>query len=175
MDIIFENRYLRTKEVHKEIHSHYFFKRPLVIVEYILLALVMILCILSLPFPDVFPLRSVAIFWLPISVLAVAAMIIQYVKTVNISQKRDLEINDGKPVEVRMILTNDVIETCLVSPETKYHFSYHSIRKIMTTRNYYVLLTEAKHSIVFKKDGFVKGSPDEFLPFVRTKVNKGVK
>ena len=175
MDILFENQYERTKDFHKEIISYSFFKRPLIMAVYIVLALIFVLCILSMLFPGVFPFDNIAGIYLPFLVIVVVVMIVRYVRTVEISHKRDLEINNNEPVEAKMILTNDAIETCRVNSESKNHISYQSIKKIISTHNYYVLLTEAKHYVVFKKDGFITGTPDEFLSFIKSKIIKGAK
>ena len=176
MNILFENQYARTKDFHREIFLYSFFKRPSRVVLHVLLASIFILSILSLLFPGVFPFGNTAVIYLPFWVVVVAVMmIVRYVKTVEISRKRDLEINNGEPVEIKMILTDDGIESFRADSESKIHISYQNIKKIITIRNYYILLTEAKYYIAFKKDGFVTGTPDEFVSFIKSKVIKSVK
>ena len=142
MDILFENQYERTKNFHKELFSYSFFKRPLMMAVYIVLSLIIILCILSLLFSGVFPFDNTARIYLPFLVIVVILMVIRYVRTVEINYKRDLELNNGEPVEIKMILTNDGIEICRLNSESINHISYQSIRKIISTHNYYILLTE---------------------------------
>ena len=175
MDIIFENQYERSKDFYKEMFTYSFFKRPPMMAAYIVFALIFVLCILSLLFPDMLLFDNTAGIYTPIFIITVVVMVIRYVRTVEISYKRDLEINNGEPVEIKIKLTSDVIETCRVNSESKNNISYQSVRKIITTRNYYVLLTEAKQYIVLKKTGFITGTPDEFLPFAKRKVVKGAK
>ena len=170
MDIFIENQYIRTKEFHKEILLHSLFKRPRMLVAYIALAVIFIVCIFSLPFPGILLYSSTAGIAIPFSIFIVVLLVIRYFRTVDICYKRDLEINNGEPVEVKMILTSDGIETCRVNSESKNHFSYNSVKKIITTRNYYALLTEAKYYIVFRKDGFITGTADDFLSFINNKI-----
>jgi len=172
MDILFENRYERTKGFHKEIISYSFFKWLQSLAVYIVLTLIMIFCSLALLLPGVFSFdNTTRIFFLFLAIVVVM-LIVRYVRTVEISYKRDLEINNGKPADIKVILTNDEIEVCSVNSGSKNHISYQHIRKIITTRNYYVLSTEAKHYIAFRKDGFVMGTPDEFISFIKSKVKQ---
>ena len=175
MDILFENRYERTKAFHKEIISYSYFKRLQSLALYIVLTLIMVFCSLVLLFPAVLPFYKTAGIYLLFLAIFVVMMIVRYARTVKIGYKRDLEINNGKPAEIKMILTSDGIEACNVNSESKNHISYQSIRKIITTRNYYVLLTEAKHYVAFRKEGFVTGTPDEFVSFIKSKVIKDAK
>jgi len=104
MDILFENRYERTKDFHKEICSYSFFKRPLMIAVYIVLALIFILCILSLVFTGIYPFDNTAGFYLPFLAIVMVVIIVRYVRAVEISHKRDLEINNGKPEESQRLI-----------------------------------------------------------------------
>ena len=170
LDILFENQYKRTKEFHKEVYSFSFFKQPLNMFIYIIVALVLTGCFLSVILPRVFPVDNSVWLYISVLVIVVAIRFVRYFRAVEISRKRDLEVNNGELVEMRIILTKEGIESCCVNSESKNHISYQSIRKIILIRHYYVLLTEAKHYIVLKKDGFVKGTPDEFLSFINSRL-----
>ena len=174
MDILFENQYERTKKFHKEIYTYSFFKRPIMLALYIVLSFIFILCILSMLFLDIFQFENAARI-VSIIPIVVVVMIVRYFRVIDISYKRDLELNNGEPAKIIMTLTNEGIETCRANTESKNHISFQCIMKIITTHNYYLLLTEAKHYIVFKKDGFCKGTPDEFLSFIKGKIVKSTK
>ena len=177
MDILFENQYERTKGFYKEIFSYTFFRRPQMMALYIVLALIFILCtrLLSLLFSGLSPFDNTIVIYLSLWAIFMVFMIVGYGRTVEICYKRDLEINNGKPIEIKLILTNDGIESCRLNSETKNHISYQSFRKIISTRNYYVLSTEAENYVALKKDRFITGTPNEFLSFIEGKITKGTK
>jgi hypothetical protein len=99
------------------------------------------------------------------------AMLRRHSEEANLSYKRDLENNNGNPIEIVVIMTADGIDSSRVDLKSKIHISYQSVKKLMISKNHYILLTEAKQSITFQKDGFVKGTSDEFLSFLNQKIN----
>ena len=175
MNIFFENQYTRNKDYHKEIITYSYLKTPMSVVVYIIVALFFIPFVISLFFPSVLPFENSSKFYVLFLLIGPAVRITSYFKALEIGYKRDLENNNGEAIEIKIIATNDGIESCRVNSESNNHFSYKSIRKIIKTHNYFLLLTEAKQYIVFKKDGFIKGTPEEFLPFIKSKVTKKAK
>jgi len=173
MDILFENQYTRTKESNKEIYLYYYFKRPKLLAIHIPIAIITILCVISLFIPSQFPFEFSTVILIIMCLSIYAITIIRYSRTAEINYKRDLETNNGEPIDIKMIVTSDGIDACRANPDSKSHVSFQSIREIMKTQNYYVLLTEARLIIAFKKDGFVYGTPDEFLEFLKSRWTKG--
>lgn len=175
MEMLFENRYSRSKEFYREYLAYSYFLRPVFLILWTVFTLILILDVLSLPFPGILPYLSPSGIYIAVYTIISIFMIVRYFRAVDISYKRDLEINNGNPIGIMMIVTADEIEACFADSETGNHFSYQSVRRVKKTRNYYVLLTEAKHSIVFRRDGFVTGTPDEFLSFIKNRITKCVK
>jgi len=172
VDTLFENEFVRTKNFHKEIVAYYFFKKPVMMAIHIILTIILIPCILSLFHPGMLMSGKNATSIIVLIATITIVAIIRYAQTVKISYNRDFETNQGEPCKIRMILTSDGIDFCRIGSDLKTHLSYLGIRKAFKTRNYYVLLTEENQYFALKKDGFVKGKPDEFLPFMKTKITK---
>ena len=175
MDTHFENRYERTKEFHKEIITYSIVKNPATLIAYIPLIIIFAMSIISLLSPGVLPFslsRNSAIRNCTFLAVLAAVIIYRYIKTLKNDYKRDIETNNGEPMKVEMVLTDDGIGMYSIDQDAKAHIPYKSVTKIINTKNYYGLLTEAKQLMFFKKDGFIKGSPDEFLPFIRSKITE---
>ncbi len=93
-----------------------------------------------------------------------------YIRNVNITLKRDLEMH-GKPVEVTVIVTDENI-TSLQSTGTEIHLNYADVKKAFHTKKYIYLQTKTNLLCSFKKEGFSIGNEVGFLMFLR---NKGIK
>ena len=175
METFFENRYERTMEFHKEIVTHTMIKSPGALIGYIPLGMLLIISIMSLISPGTLPIHfsnTSAVRNISFFAILTAYIIARYIRAPKNDYKRDIETNNGEPMKVEMALTNDGVGMYSVNQDAKAHIPYKSVTKIITTKNYYGLLTEAKQIMFFKKDGFVKGSPDEFLPFIKSKVTE---
>lgn len=83
--------------------------------------------------------------------------------------KQENELSDGKPAKTFTIVTEDVIDTYRDSYEAKTSIGIPNIKQVVETRNYYFLITSARLSVVFKKDGFTKGTREEFEVFLQEK------
>jgi len=171
-EILFINQYLRTKEMFKEIFQYSFTKSPRMIFIFIVVLVVIISSIFLIYSPGRFQFNYLAVIYLCIVAIFIFTLIFRYFQSINLSYKRDLEISNGVPAEIRMSLTDNTMESYNVFSESKFNISYKSVKKVIIIKNYYLLLTEAKHYIVIKKDGFIKGAPEEFLAFIQTKVVK---
>ena len=171
MDILFENRYKVTKAFFKEFYSYWLFTRPSRIVIHILLLAGMVgVSLVLLRLESVSPagiccyLSLYLVYWV--------TLIIQYVRGCNIQYKRRLEVSNGEPLEAKILVTEGGIESYNTGNENKIQISYDKIRKVIKTKHYYLLKSKAKLCWALKKDGFITGSLDEFLSFLR---NKGFK
>ena len=168
MENLFENKYIRTKEYYGEFYLYFHFKRPKLIVVNILFLLGFIAGLLfAFSAHSVSPQSYITLIVVP--VLMWILMIFRYTKGKKISCERELELNNGQPGESNFMVTEDGIDVYDIASESKNHINFSQIKKIIKTRNFYILLTKAKLGCVFKKDSFVKGTPDEFLAFLRAK------
>ena len=115
--------------------------------------------------PSFFPVN----YFIPVILLGFiwALVIIRPFRTTNIQYQRALELNNGKLPTVKMTVSKDGIDVFHPNTGANSHITYASIKKMIKTKNYFVLITTAKLGISFKKDSFTKGSAEEFLVFFR--------
>lgn len=162
MEILFENTYVRNKEMAKEIYRYYFFRRKGMIILYILCSLALISDIVNAIFEDGSGWYSCII--IPLLLLYI---IISYFRTVNLTVKRDAEIH-GKEITTDAIVTEDYIQNTL-STGAVISVEYSKIKKAAQTKNLILLFSDANLIYIFRKDGFTKGTTDEFIAFLKSK------
>ena len=168
MEILFENQYERTKEFHIEIITYAFFKRSVIVMFNIIFSQIIVICVLSFYGFHI----EIYIF---ILIITVVRRIIRCVRAIHTSYKQDLENNNGEHLKIKIIVTKEGIADGFAHSESKNYTSYDSIRKIVQSKNYYALITEANQYLIFKKEGFIKGRSDEFLSFIKSKELKSKK
>lgn len=163
MDILFENSFIRTKELLKEIYRYFYFKRPINIIFEVILGL---LFLGSIIFKIIYPYyNNVALIAAPIFIFW---QFYFYFKSVNTMVKRDNEINGGNPIRIDTVVTDEFIQTTS-SMGTVSKTPYSNMRYAVQTKNCIILRSKANLLYVFGKDTFSKGTPDEFLSFLRQK------
>ena len=172
MNTYFKNQFIRTKEIHKEIFIHSFFKRPVMLVIYGLFVFILFLNIPSIISSGSFSLTNINGFTTLFAAVLFAATIVRYFRMTDISYKRDLENNNGEQIEAIITLTDDGIDICRANSESRNHIQYRSVRKVITTRNSFLLITETEQYIVIKKDSFVVGTSDEFFTYITRRVSQ---
>lgn len=167
LEPIVENRYTQTKEFHKEMMKRKNLSKPVLAYIIIIIASTLQLVIFELNNPGMYSYVEF-IMWGFLNV-PVVFLIIRYIRSVKLGYPRDLEANNGQPIEVRLILTSEGVDVSYGGCVPVSHTSYQKIRNIIGSRNYYYLIAESRNYIAFKKDGFVKGTQDEFLALLRSK------
>ena len=164
MEILFKNKFVRSKQMLKEIYAYYFFKRPLIIVCDILIAF----CLLN-ELIFTFLLESFVpnpyIFLVAI-VLPVLEFLL-YRINVNAQTKRDLETFKNPPT-IEIAFTNDCI-TYNVADTSNTTLDYSSIKLAVVTKSCIGLITKANLLYMVKKDSFTVGNLDDFLTFIKSK------
>lgn len=166
MDVLFENKYTRNKEWAKAAFGYLGFRRPVNVFFYVMSGLIAVLCILDILIDDCFE-----IWWsLLVIVLVHLLMVFVYAKNVNTSLKRDIEIN-GKPIEVTLFVSDEMIVQESANG-AKVNLNYYDVKKAVVTKEYIYLWTKANLIYSFKKEGFIVGSCDAFIAFLK---NKGIK
>ena len=126
MEILFENSYVRNKELAKEIYRYYYFQRKWLVVCYALL----LLSFLSNIFISIFEKTynwGVFIF-VPLFLLF---QLYCYFHQVNTMVKRDSEVH-GKEISVETIVTNEYIQNTALSG-TVSKIEYNRIRSAVET------------------------------------------
>jgi len=169
MDILFENQFVYTEELYKELYYYNLFKKPKSIIWHIFLILSFSIGVLALLFPEALVddgSAKIAVF-LPLFLWIVIFR--QHRRAMKANYKQNLELNNGKPVQRRMVLTNDDIYVDRMDDASGSCISYSSVKKIGQSKNYYYLITQTGLHLIFKKDGFVTGNLEDFLVFLRRK------
>ena len=166
MDVLFQNTYVRNKDLAKEIYSFYYFRRPVRIFCHIALLLCIFLRVYSIIF---FGWDTIDYFVLLYSFLLILQIPL-YFHQVNTMVKRDLELS-GDEITVTTNVTEDYIEN-INSIGAKTQLRYENIKKCNETKNLILLFSKANMIYIFRKDSFVHGTADEFKAFIR---NKGIK
>lgn len=162
MDVMFENSYIRTKELFKEIYRFIYFKRPVYIFFDILLGLSFLANIVCLIYGYQFnniPLIIVPLFY--------SIQFYKYFKAVNVSIKRDNEINPDTPFHVNTIVTKEFFQSA-TSTGSVNQLKFSQIKKAIQTKNLILLLSQANIIYILKKDAFTKGNHIEFIHFIET-------
>ena len=163
MEPKFENRYIRTEEMIKEWYKAFFFKRPIFIVISCFFVLSFIVVIVSYLIPywtsqyaGLYVIFG-PVFWI--------ITVLRYKKTLKIYAMRDEEISSGKPIEISLSVFDDRIDVCHETLGNKVPYDLSIVKRVMETKNLISLVTKSNLIIVFKKDGFTKGTAEEFMEF----------
>ena len=165
MEVLFENSYVRNKELAKEIYGFYYFQRKWLVVCYFLIALSFLANILFSIFERSYNwgiLIFVPLFFL--------FQIYCYFHQVNTMVKRDNEVH-GKEISVETIVTNECIQNTATTGAVN-RLEYDKIRNAVQTKNLILLRSKANLIYIFRKDTFTKGTKDDFIAFLKS---KGVK
>lgn len=165
MEILFENSYVRNKELAKEIYFYSYFQRKLIVVFYILLAVSFSTNIYLIIFKQIYN-------W-SVLILVPSFLLFQiygYFRQVNLAVKRDNEVS-RKEIVVETIVTNEYIQNT-DSTGAVNRLEYNNIKSVVQTKNLILLYSKANLIYVFRKDTFTKGTKDEFITYLR---NMGIK
>ena len=165
METLFENRYIKNREWAKDVFGYINFRRPLIIVFDIYFFLYIVIGII-----DIIVDKNIDVYSFILPIVWIFLQVFIYVKNVNVTLKRDLEIH-GKPIEVTVIVTDEKITT-VQSTGSEIYLNYTDVKKAFQTKKYIYLQTKSNLLCSFKKDGFSFGNKEDFLEFLR---NKGIK
>lgn len=168
METVFENQYTRTKDCYSEYYKHFYFATPILIVFHILFAIIFALAVLSILFPNVFPMEDglkATYICLPVFLISLQAC--RFFKSRRLAYSRDLEQNKGKAIETKISITENEIR--LTTDLTNMNVELATIKKVIQTKNYFVLASKAKIGYIIKKDGFTKGDSGQFKLFLKNK------
>ena len=169
METLFENSYTSTKEQAKEFYRYFFFRRPILIIDYILLAAILIFGLLQFIMPDLFFESVYTELYIFVPVVAFAVMLFKYNQTVRVSHSRELALNHGRDMEHLDKVTAEGIEVQNIATGSVTHVSFDQITKKIETKNLYLLMMKPQLAIIFRKDGFTVGTLDGFRSFIKEK------
>ncbi len=162
MEILFENTFVRTKEIIKETYSYLFFKRPVVLIAYALMALIFLFCLwegVIYGWYNTFVLVFVPVYF--------ALRIWSYHRNVNTMAKRDLE-QFGSEITVTNTVTEQYLQ-CKSLNGFDIKLEYDHIKKAHMTKNLIILHSKANLLYIFHKAFFTVGTADEFVEFLKGK------
>lgn len=166
MKELFKNNYKKDKDLLKEVYFYLYFKRPFKIALHLLAIIIILYQLFTLIIYNYFDLFIITIW-----IIYLIIEIVSYKKMINLQFKRDLELNQGKILEVNTIITENSIKINASNNE-KTELPFDKIKKGFQTKNLICLLSEAKLVYIFKKDSFTKGTSEEFIKFIK---EKGIK
>jgi len=163
MEVLFQNTYIRNRNMLKEVYANVlFFKSYAIFLDaFMLLAFLISIFQIFLLWDFSFHVQICTIVYIIVRLLS-------YSNTIQTMLKRDAELSKGAPIEVTIQITEGAILTNTSHGHTS-ELAITSVRFATKTNNYLVLQTEAKHLVVLKKDSFSVGSYEAFLQFLQRK------
>jgi hypothetical protein len=171
METIFENKYSRTQEFHDEFALFALFRRrPTMIVLSCLVGFLFVVGVVYAVFWEGFvkyPILLTVCFSLPF-VIGVEYFIL-YLRYKKRLYNNDIDLNHGQPFEIVCSVSENEIGILNESTGNKNSMELSRIVRVIKTKNYYMLGSKSKMFFVFKKDGFTKGTAEEFEIFLRKK------
>ncbi len=162
MEILFENSFVRTKDLAKEMYAHHFFLRRGAVFFHIFFAVCLVLQIVSGVMTGDLDFLIIGLI-----VFVYAFQIFCYFRMVSLSHKRDLECFAKDP-EIVAFVTEDYIEYG-TSDGTKSKLMYTAVKSVFLTKNLILLRSQANLLYVLRKDSFKKGTFEEFVPFLKSR------
>lgn len=169
MQTIFENQFICTKDYYKEYYKYICFKKPIMLIINIILSISFIVSILSMIFPRLVALDATTAEANIATVLIILCLqVYVFFRNKNLAYNRALERNKGNPMEVKISITEKDINI-FTNSDKDMNIEFTNIEKTIETKNYYILVSKAKLAIALKKDGFIKGTANQFKEFLKQK------
>ena len=156
MESLFESSYVRNRQWAKEAYSYIMFRQKPVVVCYILLAPILAANVL---------LQNWGISAFTLGFCAIA--VINYFRAVKMITASDAELNNGE-ITVKTVVTDTFIQNTNTIGNMQ-QIEFHNIKKAAQTKNYIILQTKARMVLTVGKHTFTKGTPEEFIAFLKTK------
>ena len=167
MDILFENRYVRDRDMAKEFYGYYLFRRKIVIAMHIILIWCFLVGIMNLVF-----FHDFRWYICLVPPLLFALRIFSYISQVNTMVKRDREVF-GETVQVIARATEEEIVLCAPDSGNGENIvnkiAYPMLKQAILTKNLILVRSKANLVFIFRRDSFCVGSEEDFLNFLRSK------
>ncbi len=162
MEPLFQNSYVRNRQMAKELYGFFYFKRIIYIVCDVFLGLYFIHNLfLSIYYWEFLNLGLI------LPPLAFAFQVFMYRVNINVLLKRDLELH-GKEPTLELTVTNESIQHA-ISGHSQFTLDFSNIKRAFCTKNYIFLHTKANLVCAFKKNGFSIGQEADFIEFLKDK------
>lgn len=164
-EIRFVNSFVRDKSTAKEIYGWWYYKRPLFVAFYIIMALYLLSFILGFTFAPGEMLGDIPVF--AFIIFGIFIFNLSYFSQVRAMVKRDAEMSGGR--ELLSTVTVSDSEAVVTSFDSRTAISLEKMRYAFATKNYIVLVTKARLMMILKKDAFTVGDTDGFISFLQSK------
>ncbi len=171
-DIRFENRFVRGRETAKQIYDYWFYRQPL----YMTLHIIMAFCFLwSMGFLLIGVMNFGMLFVEDINnILLTLLFVVVFEFLIALSCRaqmkamvsRDAESFGGEPLCNIEISDTDITHS---AKETRNTLPLSKVKSAFATKDYIVLVSEARVMYILKKDSFILGGPESFAAFLKEK------
>ena len=159
---MFVNEYARTKDTMREIYQYWYFRRPLSVLLYAVVAFNLLVRIVVL-FTDGYTDPLLTLLILLIGGLYPAMYFIQ----VNSAAKKDSQLLHGEDLRACIHVTADRFYP--TPSDERVYIELSGVNYAFLTKNYIVLVMKSTRlMLIFRKDSFTLGDADGFLAHLRT-------
>ena len=162
MEPLFENTYTADKSFYQEIYRYFYLSRPAAIVIYVLSAVGFFIHL-----PLAIGGKNQSIGFMALAIALPLMNLILYFRHIRLSARRNNEIS-SVPISVSTLVHENSLELAASNGST-INIELSKIRGAVQTKNYIVLRSDARLLYSFSKDGFTKGTKDEFIAFLKSK------
>ncbi len=114
--------------------------------------------------------KSQSIGFMALAIAIPLINLILYFRHIRLSARRNNEIS-SVPISVITLVHENSLELAASNGST-INIELSKIRSAVQTKNYIVLRSDARLLYSFRKDGFTKGTKEDFLAFLK---GKGIK
>lgn len=164
-EIRFVNSFTRDKSTAKEIYGWWYYKRPVFVAFYIIMAIYLFSFILGFILSPGEMLGDLPVLFFIL--FGIFIFNLSYFSQVRAMVKRDAEMSGGR--ELLSTVTVSDSEAVVISFESRTAISLENMRYAFTTKNYIVLVTKARLMMILKKDSFTQGDTEGFISFLQSK------
>ena len=165
MEPLFENTHTQDKSFYKEIYGYFYLRRPVAIGFYVFSAVGFLIHL-----PLAISGRDQSIGFMALAIALPLINLILYFRHIRLSARRNNEIS-SEPISVSTFVHENSLELTASNGST-INIELSKIRSAVQTKNYIVLRSDARLLYSFHKDGFTKGTKEDFLAFLK---GKGIK
>lgn len=170
MELLFENRYVRSEQDLKAFYFKFYFSTKYLILDvlfavfglYKVLPGVINTSVWKIPFDASDLIWAIYIVILPI------VQLIAWKRTTRLTQKREAETLNGREPEIHVSVFEDEIHLGYVSIGESI-LPYTKVKKIRQTKDLIILQSGARLGYILRKDAFTVGTYPEFKVFLRRK------
>ena len=181
MEPLFENKYVCDRDLYKEYAKKASLTSGMIPILGLTYLIIIISLLVELNFYFLLPswnfniIQNLIVCVIVFFIFFSLSKISEKAKATDALLAHDMEINNGELIKRAIVVTCDKINVTGSSAgsNTGYsnHISYNglAVKKVINSENLIILITQAKMGIIFKKDGFTKGTYEDFIFFLRDK------